>query len=145
MATSTIGTTRTALQTLIAAQLSGVNVFSFPPGDKALEGTASYEFVALSDVTGTQNHLVFGGGREESFVFSGVIWVAKSGTGDTVSASAENRALALLAGVETAVRNDDTPGSAFHAQVVNYRVSNGAEDVRSWCGIEFDIDVESHI
>ena len=146
MASSKIGTTRAALKTLIVAQLSGVNVFSFLPGDKALEGTSSYEFVSLADVgSASQDHLVFGGAREETFTMTGIVWVAKSGTGDTQAAAAEDRALVLLAGVEDAIRGDDTPGTSFHAEVTGYRIRNGADDARAWSQVEFDIDVEAHI
>ena len=146
MATSKIGVVRAALKTAIAAKLSGVNVFAFPPGEAALVGVSAHEFVALARAEGTQSHLVFGGTREEDIVVSGVLYAAKSGSGDTVFTTAEDRALVLLAGVEDALTSDDTPGAnTFHGQVTNYRVDHGSDGDRSWCAIEFDIEVESHI
>lgn len=146
MATSTIGTVRSALDTLISAQLSGINVFSFMPGDKAFEGAAGYEFVALGDVlSGTQDHLSFGGSREETFTMQGIVFVAKSGTGDAQSAAAEDRALVVLAGVENALRGDDTPGSVFHGEIAGYQVRNGTGDARAWSQVEFEIDIVAHI
>jgi hypothetical protein len=146
MATSKIGVIRAALKTAISAQLSGVNVFAFPPGDDALAGVSAHEFVALSGAEGTQNHLVFGGTREENIVLSGVLYAAKPGSGDTVFTTSEDRALVLLAGVEDALTSDDTPGAnTFHGQVTNYRVDHGSDGERAWCAIEFDIEIESHI
>lgn len=146
MATSSIGTVRAALKTLISSQLSGVNVFAFLPGDKAFEGATGYEFVSLSDVlSGSQEHLSFGGSREEMFTMQGIVFVAKSGTGDTQATAAEDRALVLLAGVEDALRGDDTPGSVFHGEVAGYQVRNGIGDARAWSQVEFEIDIVAHI
>lgn len=146
MATSKIGVIRAALKTAISAQLSGVNVFAFPPGEAALVGVTAYEFVALAGADGDQSHLVFGGGRDETVTFSGVVYAAKPGSGDTVFASAEDRALVLLAGVETALTSDDTPGAGtFHGEVTGYRVDHGSDGERAWCTVDFDVDVESHI
>jgi hypothetical protein len=146
MATSQIQTVRAALQSDIAAQLSGVNVFAYPPGDEALEGVTAYEYVALGAADFDQTHLTFGGSREETFDLDGFIWVRKAGAGDTIAAAAETRAQQLLAGVEAALRADSTiSSSAFHGQLTTGTSTPAADSEGRVHGIEFTISIETHI
>jgi hypothetical protein len=144
---STIENLRSDLAADIVAQLTtdavtGVTVREFPPGDEA----TSTDLVFIGSITATQDHLVFGGAREEALSAELFVHVLTPGAGDTPAATSEDRAMTILASIEDALRGDDTvSASVFHAQISEVESENFVTDDGRFCQLRVTVDAESHI
>lgn len=142
-ATLQIGVIRAALKAALTgrAGLSGVSVNSFEPGedDKRPEhiwfGAAEGQLQPAARQT-----------RFDEFELPVVVMVLKPGDGDTVAASAENRALALVAEVESELVADHTiDGSALNAVVARYEIENRATPGNRLCEATVVLRIESEL
>ena len=148
---TTLATLRSNLKTQIVAQLStdgvtGVGVFEFPPGDEA----PPTDMIFFGDITIEQDHLTMGGPgvekRRELLRVDGFVFAHKPGAGDTIAASAEDRALTIFASVESKLRSDPTISSAvFHAELGDIDSRPGVDTEGRYTVLEFTIDAQSHL
>ena len=146
MTTSRVPALRSALKTVIDAQLTTdavtATVTEFHPGDEQTKT----DCVWLGSITSTQEELAFGGSRMETLTVEGFIRVLKPGAGDTVAAAAEDQTHTILASIENALRNDITAGSAVFDCVVAGHESDVATDPEGRIGVvAFTIEAEAHI
>jgi hypothetical protein len=147
MGTSTLEEFRSEVKADIVARLAtdsvtGVSVFEFPPGDEAPDTDVLF----LGTIRTTQDHLVFGGAREERLTAEVIVFVLTPGAGDVVAAVSEDRAQTILASVENALRGD--PGvssSVFHAQIVSTDCENGVTPEGRFCQLTVTIEAEAHL
>ena len=148
---TTLATLRSNLKTQIVAQLSsdgvtGVSVFEFPPGDDAPQT----DLVYFGDVTVDQDHLTMGGPgvekRNEILSVDGFVFARKPGAGDTIAATAEDRALTIFASIEKKLRADPTISSAvFHAELGTVESRPGVDTEGRFTILEFTITAQSHL
>lgn len=145
MATSQVSVLREALRAAVAAQLpSGVSVFAYPPGDGNTTSVA--EYVVFNVATANQQHLAFGGSRQEDISLDVFVYVRKSGAGQVEAKAAEDRALVLFADVEDAIRNDPDLNAVFHVQVSGPNEVTPLVDAGNrLCVIEGTVEAEAHI
>lgn len=107
------------------ADLAGVNVFSGP----VAPDTAGLESIQFDHVEGTQRGRVGNTGREESFDVHGLIYVVTPTPPGKVEQSirdARDRAFALLAAIETQLRDDTHAGQTVRrAEITDYPFDQG--------------------
>ncbi len=146
MTTSRVPALRSALKTVIDAQLTadavtGVTVSEFDPGD---EQTGDWVF--FGSIRSTQTELTFGGSREETLFVEGFIRVEKAGAGDTVAAAAEDRAHVLLGSIEDALRADiDVSDTVFNCVIAGHESGYATTPEGRVAMLAFDVEAEAHI
>ncbi len=146
MSTSTVPALRSALKTVIDAQLTTdavtAVVTEFDPGDEQTKTDA----VFFGSIRSQQEELAFGGSRMETLNAEGFIRVLRPGAGDTVAAAAEDQAHTILASIETALRDDITAsGAVFDCVIAGHESGYATDPEGRICMIAFDIEAESHI
>ncbi len=148
MATSRLRATRTGLVTAITNQLTtdgvtGVTVTAYIP--TSTEATRE-DRVWFDNISLSQQHMVMGGGREETLTVTGQIRAFKAGGSVTEQGEAEDRAEDILASVENAIRTDpDIASAVFHGQLVSAESSPDFDETGAIGRIEFTLSVEAHL
>jgi hypothetical protein len=141
MATTTITAMRTALLALLQARagLAGVQLgYGMPPG--ALQR----EHMLLWLVEASQEYRALGTTRKfEDYTVTMHIGVVREGTNQK---AADERALALMADVEAALRTDPTvSGTVLTAEVARYRLEPLASETTREARITLDIQTRARI
>lgn len=122
---SRVGVARAALKAAVVTQLvtdgvAGVDVRLFPPVGTVVKQSRLFFDTARPD----QEHFAHGGSRMENIELDGNITVLVSGVSETEQTQAEDRALAILASLETVlVADDDLGGAVWHAELVDYEIA----------------------
>lgn len=155
MASAALATIRSNIQTLIAAQLSGVTIHRFPvTADEYIDQNTSagtQEWVELGDIRWDRNHGSIGGAAGKLFdtvIQEGRIAVLYAGgagqSNETKFDAAFDRAETLLDGVLAAVDGDRTlSGTAVDALVESGTASFVLDDRGHAVTIEWQISVET--
>lgn len=146
MATSQINTARTNIVSQWEAQLvtdgiTGVDVRRFYPSDELTAQDVAW----VETVSADQTQLTYGR-RGESLTVDGVITVNRGGAGETTADTAEDRALAILASLETILTADVTVSSTgIFGQLtrVESRLEGSPSGVR--CVLEWTVEVEVNL
>jgi hypothetical protein len=144
MATSAVPAFLTALRSALIARpgLTGVGVFTAPPGDELPP-----EALVVDRVVSTQAWAALGRQkREEGFTVFLVAHAAKPGTGEAIFAELRDRCFALAAEVENALRDDvSVAGTVRVAQFARGELRQGAGTQGRWAQIEMQIDAAQRI
>ena len=146
MATSVTPALRSALPPAIDTQLAtdgitGVQVTEVSLGDDVQNTDA----VWFGTITASQEEHTYGT-RKELLDVEGFIWVVTPGAGETNAATSEDRAFAILASVEKALRADATLTSVvFDATIVDTDSEPGITDKGRYTFLKFTIAAEAHI
>ena len=132
---------RSALVTLLSNRtgLAGVQIgYGMPPG--ALQR----EHMLLGIVDASQEYRAIGTTRKfEDYTVTLHIGVVREGTNQQ---AADERALALLAQVEAALRDDPTvSGTVLTAEIGRYRMEPLASETTRECRITLDINTRARI
>lgn len=142
MATSQIGVVRAQIVSSWTARLAtdgitGVTVTGFDPGDEATKQDRAH----IAEMRSSQQLLTMGAGtRSEDLDIDGVIWILKPGAGQTISKNAEDRALAVFASLENALRADTSLSSVFlFGEVAELRSNMMATPDGILCVAEFTV------
>lgn len=127
-----------ALADALAARagLDSVQVATAPLG----KDTAR-EAIVLADGRASQEWGSIGAkSRDEELTIAGLVWVTRPGAGETVIRETRARAFALLAEIETHLREDPTAlGSLKWYEFTSYTLDQGANDLGRWVQIDFEI------
>ena len=147
MATSVTPALRTALPPAIDTQLATDNITGVDVTEVALgDDVQATDAVWFGTITASQEEHMMGGSRMETLDVEGFIWVVTPGAGETVAATSEDRAFAILASVETALRTDPTLTSVvFDATIVDTDSEPGITDKGRYTFLKFTIAAEAHI
>jgi len=141
VATNTITAMRAALITALAARagLDGVQIGYGMPS-----GALQREHILLGPVDGTQEYRALGTARKfDDYTVSLFISVTREGTNQQ---AADERALALMAEVESELRTDPTVGgTVLTAEVSRYRLEPLASDTTREARITLDIQTRARI
>ncbi len=147
MATSVTPALRSALPPAIDTQLASdgitdVQVTEVHLGDD-IQATDAMWF---GTITATQEEHMMGGSRKETLDVEGFLWVVTPGAGEETAATSEDRAFAILASVETALRSAPTlTAVVFDATIVSTDAEPGITDKGRYTFITFTIAAEAHI
>jgi hypothetical protein len=83
---------------------------------------------------------------EEGLTVEGVVFVHASGSGDAAASSAEDRAAAIFAEIETEIRGDETiAAAAFDSALTTYESQPGFDEQGRWSQLSFTLHAEAHI
>ncbi len=142
---SPLATLRTNLQTQLRARagLTGVTVMrhSVPP-----DQLPDSEHIMLLAAAARQEFAAHGASHLEEAQLDFRIRARKPGAGETVADAAEDRALALLAEVETQLRDDATVnGAVMVAWVAEYGIEPDVEPGHRICTITGTIAWKAHL
>lgn len=120
--------------------LAGVQVVSAPLTSK----DAARESIQLGDIDGEQSWAALGRlSRNEKYTVDVMLWVLRPGSGEEVFRDVRARAFALLAEVETFLREDPTLGGAAQVSAVRgVEVTEGANPEGRVCRVDFQVAVE---
>ena len=146
MATTTVPAFLDALKTALEARagLAGVTIATCPLKEEAIE---SIEFGYR--ITGTQGWAAFGQrSREDNYVITGIVWIAKDGAGETVAKEARGRVYDLFAELEEQLR--DQPWltnvvAGLGAQLTRADFDQWYDDAKRIARMTFDISVSGRI
>ena len=146
--TSQVRSIITDLHTLLEARagLAGVTIFRYGPSPRALDGLREHIVIATR-VSGTQtfpaatNRLKY-----DEFTLYGVVYVEQPGAGDEVADDAHERAEALLAEIEDAIRADPSLGRAnTEVQIGGYEHTYAADDEGRMHALAFELDCRARM
>lgn len=149
MATTTVPAFLDALKTALEARagLVGVTIATCPLAEEAIE---SIEFGYR--ITGTQGWAAMGQRRrEDNYVITGIVWIAKDGGGETAQAAAKearDRVYELFAELEAQLR--DTPWltnivAGLGAQLTRVDFDQWYDDAKRIARMTFEISVSGRI
>lgn len=129
-----------AARTLIAA--GGVLVATAPTGEPVPR-----ESIQLFDAAADQEWAASGNKRRrEQYRVRGGIFISAPGAGEAKAKAARDRAFALLAEIEDALRLDhNVSGTVNQAQIAAYDLDQGAAKEGRWAAIEFFIAVRAEL
>lgn len=147
MATSRFENLRAALATLITTQLAsdaitGVQVWKYQPTTKE-----RVDVLWLGDISGEQEPYTQSGGfRQETIEIDVAIRCPTFGDTPAEFATVEQRAEAVMASVEKAVRNDMTVGSTvYNIEFSAYETNHTFDDQGAVGVVEITLVAEAHI
>ena len=135
--TSKLDATMLALADGLAlrAGLSGVQIATGPLG-----GDSAQESIQLFTGSLDQEFVTTNRRREELLTIEGAIWVMRAGKDDTVIRVARARAIALLAEIETFLRDDPSIGATVRAaEVQAVSLDQGVNPDGRWCQLDFTL------
>jgi len=146
MSTSTVVAFRTALATAIAAQLTSDGTTGVTIHKHNVVDRGAGDVIELGRADVTQQHLAYGGSREEAYTLTGKIYAPISGGTDTEAGEAETRAYLILASIENTLRTDPTVStSVFHAEIASYGGEAEIYEAAYVGELDFTIDVTAII
>lgn len=142
--TSTVPAFLDALKALLSARagLTGVTVATAPTGDPI--PTESIQFFGLAEDQewGAIGHKR----RNESYTVQGGIFVIRRGAGEAKAKEVRDRAYAILAELEDAIRVD--PGvsaSVRQCELTQAVLDQGGEDNGRWAALQISIGVKAEL
>lgn len=143
--TSTVPAVLDALKALLdpRAGLAGVTVTTAPSGEPV-----PMESIQLFGTAGDQEWAAIGNRRRrESYTIRGGIFIIKGGAGSAVWDAARERAYALLAELEDAIRVMPTLGLADRVivQLARADLDQGAQDNGRWAALDLDLAVTAEL
>lgn len=136
-----------ALKTAIEARANivadKVKVFSADPGDAA----PANEYIALLNIEGAQAYATWGTNtREDDYQIIGGVFARKPGAGETPIKAARDRAGALLAEVEAALRGSPNLGGVVMlAQMRDFELHQLAISQGRVAIIDFQVGVRARL
>ncbi len=132
------------LRTILRARpgLADVKVLIGHPGDPPPK-----EAIVMFGVDGDQEYRTVGGTRrEDEFTIGNSIFITKPGHGEDIAEAALDRATAVLAEVEEALRADKNLSDTVRiAELRNPRLDQGTLERGRWCEITFDVFCKADI
>lgn len=122
--------------------LDGVQLWSAPIAEDELE----LEAIAFIDINSDEESAALGDARrEEEYIIEGVIEVNIAGMGDDVAKEARDRAVELMAEIESEIRSDPRQGLApsvvRRSEVITINLRQRVREKYRRCLVEFDIQV----
>lgn len=143
--TSTVPAVLDALKTLLDARagLAGVTVTTAPSGEPV-----PMESIQFFGTNGDQAWAALGNRRRrETYTIRGGIFIIKGGAGADVWDAARERAYALLAELEDAIRVSPTLDLADRViiQLTRADLDQGAQDNGRWAALDIDLGVTAEL
>jgi len=143
---SSLGSFLTALRDALGNRLglTGVRIFTGPVGEQDI---GQENIVFAVEETSVDQDFPTAGQREafESYEVEGRIWIVKPGGGESVIAAARERALELLAEVQSECTGNMTMGGSVRSLLLtSFRLTQLPLDGARDCRVSFTVEVKSN-